>query len=651
MALPAPNLDDRRFQDLVDEAKRMVMRRCPGWTDHNVSDPGVTLIETFAYMVDQLLYRVNRVPDRLYVKFLDLLGLRIFPPTPAHVSVTFWLSAPAVSRLSVAGGAEVGTLRTEADESVVFSLLEGLEIVPCSLQSVRTRASSAAESVDQRVRVDGNAPFKAFSAQVEIGDLLMLGLSDAVPAGAVRIDFQGAIEGVGINPKYPPLVWEAWTADGWVDCVVSSDETGGLNQSGSFVLHLPGSHEVSVIDEQRAGWVRGRVVEPKPGQPPYSASPVIHGLTVCTVGATGECVNAEIVRDEVVGESDGVSGQVFAVSSRPILGGLGETVVEVSSDDGWQEWTAVDNFAASGAHDRHFMLDAFAGEVHFGPLVRMPDGVTAHYGAVPEKGATVRLRRYATGGGARGNVGAGTVRTLKSSIPFVARVENLEAAQGGVDGETLEEAKRRGPMLLHTRNRAVTAEDFEILAQEAAPDIARVRCLTAGEGDVGAGQVKVLVVPAGAATAGRVDFADLVPTPALLKRIAARLDKVRLVGTQVLIEPPFYRAVTAVVKIIAQSNANKERVRQDALEALYLFLNPLPGGGPNGDGWPFGRPVRAVDLHAVLQNVRGVEFVDDVRLFSANPVTGERGRETPRIDLEPTSLIFSFDHKVRVEQR
>ena len=75
MALPAPNLDDRRFQDLVDDAKRLVQQRCPEWTDHNVSDPGVTLIEPFAWMTDQLLYRLNRVPDRHYVKFLELLGV------------------------------------------------------------------------------------------------------------------------------------------------------------------------------------------------------------------------------------------------------------------------------------------------------------------------------------------------------------------------------------------------------------------------------------------------------------------------------------------------------------------------------------------------------------------------------------------------
>ena len=92
--LPAPNLDDRRFQDLVDDAKRLVQQRCPTWTDHNVSDPGVTLIEAFAQMVDQLIYRLNRVPDLHYVKFLELIGVELRPPAAARGEVTFWLSAP-----------------------------------------------------------------------------------------------------------------------------------------------------------------------------------------------------------------------------------------------------------------------------------------------------------------------------------------------------------------------------------------------------------------------------------------------------------------------------------------------------------------------------------------------------------------------------
>src|SRR5579862_2080793 len=136
MALPVPNLDDRRFQDLVDDAKRLVQQRCPEWTDHNVSDPGVTLIELFAWMSDQLLYRMNRVPDRHYVKFLELIGVRLFPPVAARAAVTFWLSAPVPEVVRIPAGAEVATLRTETEDAVTFTVVEQLDVVPCSAQEL-----------------------------------------------------------------------------------------------------------------------------------------------------------------------------------------------------------------------------------------------------------------------------------------------------------------------------------------------------------------------------------------------------------------------------------------------------------------------------------------------------------------------------------
>ena len=131
MTLPAPNLDDRTFQELVDQAKQLVQRRCPEWSDHNVSDPGVTLIEAFATMVDQLIYRLNRVPEKNYLAFLDLIGVRLYPPTAARTDVTFWLSAPQPEPVRVAAGTQVATVRTETEEAVVFSTLRDLPVVPC----------------------------------------------------------------------------------------------------------------------------------------------------------------------------------------------------------------------------------------------------------------------------------------------------------------------------------------------------------------------------------------------------------------------------------------------------------------------------------------------------------------------------------------
>lgn len=650
MPLPVPNLDDRRFQSLVDEAKRYVQRHCPEWTDHNVSDPGVTLIETFAFMTEQLAYRLNRVPDRLYVKFLELLGVRMLPPTPARVPVTFWLSTPAKAPMVIRRGTMVSTVRTETENAVVFSTQQDLPIVPTGLIAVR-RATAGDQQETENVKqyLERGEEIAAFDEPPRLGDSLLLGLDAAVPKCAVRIDINATVHGIGVNPEHPPLVWEAWDGADWTECEVTLDETGGLNRPGRTVLLVPASHETSVIDEQLAGWLRVRVVEPLPGQPGYSGSPTVRGLFAGTVGGTAECLNAEIIDNEELGESEGVAAQRFRVARRPVLAGAERAILEISSDGGWLEWDQVDTFAGSAADDRHFILDAVAGQVEFGPSVRLPDGTLRQYGAVPPAGTKIRMRRYSCGGGSRGNVNARSISVLKSSIPFVAGVQNLHPAHGGVDGETLAEAKNRGPITLRTRSRAVTAEDYEAIAREAAPEVARIHCLTAGEDDVANGAVKVMVVPAAASTRGRLDFADLVPAQDTLERISARLDEVRLVGTRVLVEPPRYRGVTVVARLVARTRLRTDEVRQRAIETLYEFLNPLTGG-PDRTGWPFGRRVLRGEIFGLLQAVRGVDVVEDVRVYGANPVTGERGEESTRLPVGLGGLVFSFDHQIRVEE-
>lgn len=660
MPLPAPNLDDRRFQDLVDDAKRLVQRHCPEWTDHNVSDPGVTLIETFAYMTDQLLYRLNRVPDRLYLRFLDLIGLRMLPPTPASVPMTFWLSTPAVTPLTIAAATRVGTLRTETQESVEFATVDDLTLPPRKLRLVRTPASPEeqeqneddpeADTADRTSLLTADTPFPMFSDPPAIDDALLIGLDDPAPRCAIRIDFDGQVEGIGVNPEHPPLVWEAWTPQQWTACEVTLDETGGFNRPGSVIVHLPPDHDVSVIGGDRAAWLRARVVEPEEGQPGYSSPPLLRRLTACTVGGTITAVHGEVVPQEELGVSEGVPGQSLRLSRTPVLAGAARPVVEVSSDEGWQEWDEVDDFAESGPDDRHFVLDACSGLVIFGAAVREPSGTLRRYGAVPPAGSVIRIRGYATGGGHIGNVTAGAIRSLKSSMPFVATVENLHPAQGGVDGETIEEAKARGPLLLRSRGRAVTAEDYEVLTRQAAPEIARVHCVAAGEADTAAGAVRVLIVPAAAAEDGRIRFENLVPAAEAMTRIANSLDTVRIVGARLSVEPPLYRGITVVARLIARPRVNTERLRADALRTLYTFLSPLTGGGPGGAGWPFGRPVQAGEVFGLLQRLKGVDIVEDVRLFSADPVTGKRGKEAQRVDLKANSLVFSYDHQIRIEE-
>ena len=328
-------------------------------------------------------------------------------------------------------------------------------------------------------------------------------------------------------------------------------------------------------------------------------------------------------------------------------------VVEVAEGEGWTQWQRVDDFAYSTPSDRHFTVDLSAGRVDFGPAVRLPDGSVQEFGAVPRKDSPVRAHAYRTGGGRRGNVSRGALRILRSSVPFVARVENRRPAAGGVDGETVDNARVRGPMTLRTLHRAVVPEDYERLAREVAPGVARVRCVPASDyGDDPAGEsaggVRLLVVPAGRGDArGRIEFPELEPPADMLAGIASHLHGRCPVGTRLMVEPPLYQGVTVAARVQAGDAVGAGQLKDAALAALYHHFSPLTGG-PGGQGWPFGRPVHAGEVYAVLQRVPGVELVEDVKLFPADPYTGERTDPVAKITLAPHSLVFSYSHDVQV---
>ncbi|WP_042403378.1 putative baseplate assembly protein [Streptacidiphilus carbonis] len=647
MALPSPNLDDRRFQQFVDDAKRYIQQRAPEWTDHNVSDPGVTLVETVAHMADQIVYRLNRVPEKNHLAFLDLIGITLFPPSAARAAVTFWLSSPLGDAVRLPIGTEVATSRTESEEAVVFATERELTVVPSELAYLVVQQSGQAV-IDRTSDLAEGKDLHCFAESPRPGDCLLFGLTAAVPHCAVALTLDSRVDGVGVDPRQPPLVWEAWTEDGWTGCEVDRDGTGGLNRPGEVVLHVPGGHVLSRTGRREAGWLRCRVTEPLPDQPFYTTSPTVRSAEAFTIGGTTGAVHAETVRDEALGESTGLPGQRLRLARAPVVGDTPPLHLQVAENDGWTDWEAVPHFAASGPGDRHFTLDTATGELAFGTAVREPDGSLRQYGAVPPKGAVIRARRYRTGGGRAGNVARGAIQVVRNSVPYVSEVVNREAATGGVDAETVAEAKARAPITLRAQDRAVTLRDYEELARRAAPETARITCLEGDPDEHGAHAVRVLVVPQAVADAGgHLRFEQLVPGDALLGRITQYLDDRRLIGTRLAVGPPYYQGVTVVATVHAFRGTDADRVRRQAHDALYRHLDPLTGGS-HGTGWPFGRPVQSGEIFAVLQRVPGVELVDQVLLHPADPLTGKRGEPTDRINLDAPALVFSFDHRVRV---
>jgi len=206
-------------------------------------------------------------------------------------------------------------------------------------------------------------------------------------------------------------------------------------------------------------------------------------------------------------------------------------------------------------------------------------------------------------------------------------------------------------MEIRSRYRAVTAQDFEFLAGEASPRIARAVCIPPGDGAPVPLHLLPRVYPADRLLA----YDELLPDEELMREVQEYLDERRLIGTTVDLMPCRFRGLSVVVNLQATPLADTTRVEEDVSHALYTYLNPLVGGnatGP-GTGWPFGRSLNQGELYGIVHAVPGVEFVKILRIYETNLETGEQSSKPAgtHIVLEPDELLASGRHIVKATHR
>jgi predicted phage baseplate assembly protein len=661
--LPDIQLDDRRFQDLVSEARLRINRSCPEWTEHNVSDPGITLIELFAWMTEMTIYRLNRVPDKLHVTLLELLGIQLDGPSAAHTDVRFRLVEPPAEPLLIPGGeTEVGTPRTVRDDAVVFQVREDFTIPAARPAAYVLQRGGQLKDVgvaDGEAHPQG-ADQMPFGNPPAVGDALFVGFDEPIGRLLIQVDVDASpARGAGVNPEDPPLRWEVSQGDNdWEEAVVLEDLTGGFNYgAGTVELQLPPRSAVQPLGGHRMHWLRCRIDDRTRhggAATTYTQAPEIYSLTAAPIGALLPALHAAQEENEVLGVSDGTPGQVFPLRFNPVLKpGTGETLEVQDPESGdWAAWELRPDFVTSTEFDRHYILNPVAGEVELGPAIRETDGGWTQYGAVAPKGALLRFTRYRHGGGRPGNVAAGSLSVLRSSLPGVDTVGNPVAATGGVDPEALDHARQRAAMEIRTRYRAVTAEDFEFLAGEASPRVARAVCVPP---QVTGGPVALHLVPRLYPADRQLTHGELQLDEELLQEVSDYLDERRLIGTTVQLLPCSYRGLSVVVNLQASPLADTARVEEDVAHALYTYINPLVGGNPtgHGQGWEFGRAMNQGELYGVVHAVEGVEFVKILRIYETNLETGEQSSKPAgsHIVLEADELLASAQHIVKATHR
>jgi baseplate J-like protein len=769
--VPLPNLDDRRWADLVDEGRSLIPAFAPEWTDHNVHDPGITLMELWAWVAEMDVYWLNRITDEHRRKFLSLIGVVAMPPRPARTVLSFEI-ADAATPLSLPASIEFDG-RDAFGHETRFRTLEDVTVAPGELKAVQIKSSAGFHDLTERWR--RGESFGAFGEIPEPGAELYLGFSRSFPSGeqvSLYLKFAGSYSGederrrlieetiarhalcrpphaelscVGKTKielsedvisdgsdessspekeRIPPhhgarTAWEFLADAGgmkkWMrlkpEAGEAIDDTRSMTLDGRVVLRVTGQMAPDSIGkvEEELYYIRCRFVAGAYDAPPrlqtviFNAAPaeqstpasmnfmiakgVAPGGTAPQPGELtqlrlefnddGQIGHLEFIEDENAPEFTALeyrpatAAATGSLTLEAVFAGIGEgkpfqeltlrdapvdqdTLRLFTLEEGvWREWSLRRDFDASKRGDAHFLLDATAGAISFG------DG---EQGRTPPRECLIFAAYRATRAEA-GNLEARSVTRLADSPRNRALLDDFDqlkerfdcesvqprdcvtvsnpiAAVGGVAAEDLDAAAARAIELMNGSWRAVTLADYEALAMKTpGVRLARVKawagvhpsfpCLKAP------GMITLVVLPA-------MPVARPQPSAGLRRAVAAYLRHRRLVGSRVEVVGPEYREVSVRAKVKAFDGVSKAALRQRITTALDDFFSPLEGG-PEGEGWPFGRDVYRSEVLQTIDEVAGVDHVVSMEMIadSCDPQCGN-------ICLAPTQLVAAGMHEIEV---
>lgn len=666
MPLPLPRLDDRDFDQLVEEVRESLPARAPEWTDHNASDPGITLVELFAYLTEIGLYRLDRVSDATRRTWLRLLGAGIDPARAAVTVVA--LRQTAVASMRVRAGLQLAN----ADDTTAFQTTARVDVLRAQLTTVLAEHDGQITDVTSSASGPGSI-VQPFGRRPLHGDAVYLGFDRRLaPEGRfLRLFFFGDSlahdfetwralaadarerrranrEACGARARHAVpfwrhygarLAWEYFDDTGaWRAVPHVRDRTRALTISGPVVIRVPKPAT------QGAGGVSGfpatYFIRARFSGGEYDCAPRLRGVRINTTLARHAIDRGA---PEPLPPSFGRAGMTARLDARPVVPGTSRVVVTPAGGGAPEAWTEVLDWDRSGPFDSHYRLDPASGTVAFG---------NGRYGRVPPAGASLSAQ-YKTGGGPDGNVPAGTLTRLRAIGPNLAlpnwttiearvTLQHPAPAVGGARAMTLDEGEGRAVRLLDSARAAVTPADMVRVARGVAgvpvarafalPGVHPVSSCFTAHGCV----TVVVITPC-------VDDRPH-PTEALLREVAAALDRRRPAATEIHVVGPRFTTVIVRARLALSGRGSRSTTPDTARAALDTFFHPLHGGS-DGQGWPVGRSVYRSEVLALLAGLPDVDHVTDLDITTCARGAGRCGN----VDICADGLVRSGAHQIVID--
>jgi hypothetical protein len=648
MSLPVTKLDTIDFEALFTEARDLVPRYAPGWTDHNLHDPGITLIDLLAWITDQEIFRIGFVSDRHRKAFAALLGARPRLAIPARGLLWPPASGRAAERrggmtvLPPRGGTlparflKAGSQIVSVDQPELKFLLErDVFLTDAQLEIPRSvedgqQVKLADLKADQGSRYSPLGKFGSGTGVIELpfdAPLVHSGNSnEKVQTIALGIMVEPFDAGDNDAKTWGPLAFEYRIGlKDWEAIAVQYDGTHALARTGVVLLAIP-------TNEADPG-KKGSTLRLRLDRGFFPIAPELRKLDINVL----PMIQLELETRRVLGRSNGLPDQtvefVFSRLPEPAAAPDAFQIEPLRITVDGQEWSRVNDLRESGPDDRHYVEDTHRGHIRFG------NGVN---GAIPPVNSQIEhFDLYATEG-AGGNLGSGR-KWRVGGIP--ADFKNPEAIAGGVGASTIKDLLAEARQHAVTRRALVTSDDLLTAALDL-PGFAVQRAEVLVRHDPSLPDLKVrgtrtlVVVP-------RRDLSLPQPPHSLARTYLDAASDVlasrRLIGERISVEGPGYSLVDVELGILFGAGTSLDALRDKIDSIIRARLSDLerdPAIAP----WPFGRPVTCREITALAAKVSGIVAVRQCRIARSGEPLGEND-----IVLKPTEIAIAGKIDVRGE--
>lgn len=623
MSTLAPNLFERRFQDLVEIGRARLPALAPDWTDHNAHDPGITLMELLAWVGEAQLFSLSRLRRDERVAYAALLGL-----TPAGTQGSTGLvwpdrkdsDAPARTFSKAVVIPEDAVIHTVASETPTFRPTHPLLWTPGRITSIVTRQGSGRTADHTATNERGVIPFLPFGERAGRRDVLAITFAPRDDAGFFGADRESAMgarwslgfmaapaaggaQAAAVAGPHSTITAALVTRDARFPLPIVSDSTNGLLATGVLLFDVDRVPAISgpftIELRSAAGSARPpRVLRIDPNVVPIRQGRVVTRETH---------------------EATGLPDFSFPLEAQGLRFGAGEEPItlEVSEASGLNTWRRRDRLSDGGPDDNGYELDPSKGEVTFG------NGVN---GRIPPGRAQV-LVSYSVSDGEAGNIARNRAWRV-AGFPGVFGV-NPDPITGGAAPsgwiDQRREARRR------SREAHALVSDADIVAAaRALPllDVARAWVVTPETAAARTGVVTLVVMR------GRVDGREpeqSPETPRWLDAIRRRLAPRMPLGIRLAVRAPQYVDFSIRATLDVMPGRDPDAVTGAVQTALRerLTLVSVPGALPPRSP---GVPVTRRDVGAWIRAVEGVARVNSLQLL------GPGGRETEQVRVPRSGL-------------